>query len=122
MKTAIGFAAHPDDLEFSCTATMKKLSMDGYRIIYVIITNGENGFKSKPDKTPEERSAIRKKEQLKVAEMLGVEVIHFLDYRDGFLEYTEQLRAELTSLIKKMKHYVMHVLKLLRRTIRMYVT
>jgi ribonucleoside-diphosphate reductase alpha chain len=28
----------------------------------------------------------------------------------------------LTSLIKKMKHYVMHVLKLLRRTIRMYVT
>lgn len=62
MKTAIGFAAHPDDLEFSCTATMKRLSDDGYRLIYVIITNGENGFKSESAKAPEERSAIRKKD------------------------------------------------------------
>ena len=44
MKTAIGFAAHPDDLEFSGTAKMKQLHDEGYRLIYVIITNGENGF------------------------------------------------------------------------------
>jgi LmbE family N-acetylglucosaminyl deacetylase len=103
MKTAIGFAAHPDDLEFSCTATMKKFHDEGYRLIYVIITNGENGFKSKSESTPEQRIAIRKNEQLKVAELLGVEQVHFLDYRDGFLEYSEKLRSGLVKLIKDYK-------------------
>ncbi len=103
MKTAIGFAAHPDDLEFSCTATMKKLRDEGYRLIYVIITNGENGFKIGPEETPEQRIETRKKEQLKVADILGVAQVYFLGYRDGFLEYSEKLRAGLVELIKKYK-------------------
>ncbi len=103
MKTAIGFAAHPDDLEFSCTATMKKLHDSGYRIIYVIITNGENGFKIGSAGIPEQRIETRKKEQLKVADILGVAQVHFLGYRDGFLEYSEKLRAGLVELIKRYK-------------------
>jgi len=103
MKTIIGFAAHPDDLEFSCTATMHKFYLQGYRLIYVIVTNGENGFKAQPRLTPAERIAVRKEEQLRVAEMLKVSKVHFLDYRDGFLEYNEQLRAELVALIKLYK-------------------
>ena len=103
MKTAIGFAAHPDDLEFSCTATMKKLGDEGYRLIYVIITNGENGFKIGSEEIPEQRIETRKKEQLKVADILGVAQVHFLGYRDGFLEYSEKLRAGLVELIKRYK-------------------
>jgi LmbE family N-acetylglucosaminyl deacetylase len=103
MKNAIGFAAHPDDLEFSCTGTMKKLRDAGYEIYYVILTNGENGFKSNPRVTPEQRVRIRKDEQLQVAEKLGVREVHFLDYRDGFLEYSEELRGRLVSIIKQYK-------------------
>ena len=103
MKTAIGFAAHPDDLEFSCTATMKKLHDSGYRIIFVIMTNGENGFKIGSAGTPEQRIETRKKEQLKAVKILGVAQVHFLDYRDGFLEYSEKLRAGLVKLLKKYK-------------------
>ncbi len=103
MKTAVGFAAHPDDLEFSCTATMKKLHDDGYRLIYVIITNGENGFKSNRSETPAHRIKVRRDEQLQAAKMLGVQQVHFLDQRDGFLEYTEELRAQLVAIIKKYK-------------------
>ena len=101
MKTIIGFAAHPDDLEFSCTATMKKYRDQGYRIIYVIITNGENGFKAEPKLSARERVEIRKKEQLEVADILGVEKVYFLDYRDGFLEYSEKLRAQLVKILKE---------------------
>jgi len=101
MKTAIGFAAHPDDLEFSCTATMKKLKEQGYRLIYVIITNGENGFKNGAEDTAAKRIAVRKREQLAVAKLLGVEKVYFLGYRDGFLEYSEELRAELVKIIKQ---------------------
>lgn len=101
MKTIIGFAAHPDDLEFSCTATMKKYLDQGYRIIYVIITNGENGFKAEPKLSARERVEIRKNEQMQVAELLGVEKVIFLGYRDGFLEYTEKLRAQLVKILKE---------------------
>ena len=44
-KTIVAFAAHPDDLEFTSNSTLSKLKNEGYEIIYVIITNGENGFK-----------------------------------------------------------------------------
>ncbi|MBN2425893.1 MAG: PIG-L family deacetylase [Calditrichaceae bacterium] len=101
-KTILCFAAHPDDLEYSCTATLHLLIKEGYEVIYIIITNGENGFKmgSLP---PKERVAIRRREQIEAAEMLGVKETLFLDYKDGFLDYTEELRARLTGFIKKYK-------------------
>ena len=83
-KTIVAFAAHPDDLEFTSTGTLSKLKNEGYEIIYVIITNGENGFKFDGKIPPEKRAAIRKNEQLKVAEKLGVTDVIFLNYIDGF--------------------------------------
>ena len=100
-QTIVAFAAHPDDLEFSCTGTLYKLKQQGYKIIYVIVTNGENGFKINPDLPNVDKIAIRKREQLKVAEKLGIEEVIFLGYSDGFLIYTEDLRARLVEIIKK---------------------
>ena len=102
-KTIIGFAAHPDDLEFSCTATLYKFKQKGYRIIYVVVTNGVNGFKVNSHLDADERIEIRTREQLEVARKLGVEEVVFLDYDDGFLTYTEELRSRLVSTIKKYK-------------------
>ncbi len=102
MKNILCFAAHPDDLEFTCTGTLKKKREEGYDLIYVIITNGENGFK-KESANAAERINRRKSEQLESAQKLGVSDVIFLDYRDGFLEYTEELRRRLTEIIKKFK-------------------
>ncbi len=99
--TIVCFAAHPDDLEFTCTGTLSKYIERGYSIIYVIVTNGENGFKEDNKLTPEKRSAIRRAEQMEVGRLLGVTEILFLGYRDGFLEYTEKLKSELVAIIKK---------------------
>lgn len=102
MKNILCFAAHPDDLEFSCIGTLKKMSEKGYSLIYVIITNGENGFKQE-NKGKKERIEIRKKEQETAARELDVKEVIFLDYRDGFLEYSEKLRKQLALLIQKYK-------------------
>lgn len=102
MKSIICFAAHPDDLEFGCTGTVRKLILQGYDVVFVIVTNGENGWKG-TEVPRNQRIAVRKAEQLKSAEKLGVNETIFLDYQDGFLEYTEMLRRQLVEIIKKYK-------------------
>ena len=101
-KAILAVGAHPDDIEFSCTGTMLKLKEKGYSIYYIIATNGENGFKigHKPKK---QRIQIRHKEQLNAAKKLGVKEVFFLNYRDGFLIYNNELRKKLVKIIKKVK-------------------
>jgi len=89
-------------MEISCAGTLRKLIKQGYRASLVVITNGENGFKS--GKLPaSERAEVRKAEQMEAAGLLGLEEVVFLDHRDGFLEYDENLRRQLTEIIKRIK-------------------
>ncbi|RMH69348.1 MAG: hypothetical protein D6675_12980 [Gemmatimonadetes bacterium] len=102
MKTIVAFGAHPDDLEFGATGTIRKLILQGYQAVFVIVTNGENGCKdiSIPR---HERISQRKKEQMRVAQAMGLSEVVFLEHTDGFLEYTEALRHQLVSVIKEYK-------------------
>ena len=98
-KKILCFAAHPDDLEFGCTVTLRRFIEQGYQVFFTIITNGENGFKT-AELPAEERAKTRKLEQKNAAKKLGVKEVYFLDYRDGFLTYTEELRRQLVEQIK----------------------
>jgi len=101
-KVILAVSAHPDDIEFACGGTMFKFKEKGYDIYLVVATNGENGFKIdyKPRK---ERVKIRHKEQSRAAKILGVKKVFFLNYRDGYLTYNDQLRAKLVKIIKEVK-------------------
>ncbi len=101
-KRVLAIAAHPDDLEFTSTIMLRRLISEGYDVYFLIITNGENGFKLK-GYNKAQRIKARKKEQLKAAEMIGVKKVIFWNYRDGFLEYDEDLRKDLVTLIRKIK-------------------
>jgi LmbE family N-acetylglucosaminyl deacetylase len=101
-KIILAAGAHPDDIEFSCTGSLLKLAKQGCDIYYIIITNGENGFKAE-HKPRQQRIEIRKKEQLNAAQLLGVKKVFFLGYKDGFLENTEKLRRQLVKIIKSVK-------------------
>jgi LmbE family N-acetylglucosaminyl deacetylase len=99
MKNLICFGAHADDIEFGCMGTVIKLLGEEWRGRFVVLTNGESGFKM--GRAPrEERTRIRKEEQLEVGRRLGLEEIIFWDYPDGFLKYTEELRRRLAGIIK----------------------
>jgi LmbE family N-acetylglucosaminyl deacetylase len=95
-------SAHPDDLEILCSGAVHKLIKQDYRASLIVITNGENGFKA-GQQPPAERIAIRKAEQMEAAKLLGLDEVIFLDYRDGFLEYSEELRKQLVEVIRRLK-------------------
>lgn len=101
-KNIIAVGAHPDDIEFGCPVTLRNFIKKGYKVHYIIATNGENGFKAK-SLSAKERIEIRKKEAIEAAAKVGVKDVHFLGYKDGFLEYSDVLREKLTLLIKEIK-------------------
>jgi LmbE family N-acetylglucosaminyl deacetylase len=100
MNLALAVAAHPDDLEFGCSGTLSRLHGEGWEIVYVIVTDGANGWKIDP--RPEyERVATRQREQREAAAALGVKEVIFLGYRDGYLQDNEDLRARLVTVIRQ---------------------
>jgi LmbE family N-acetylglucosaminyl deacetylase len=99
MSQLICFGAHADDIEFGCMGTVIKLLKEGWQARFVILTNGESGFKA-GQAPPEERIRIRKEEQLEVGRKLGLEEVIFLDYPDGFLTYSEALRRRIAEILK----------------------
>jgi LmbE family N-acetylglucosaminyl deacetylase len=66
----------------------------GCQVTYVIMTNGNKGS-SAPDMTPTRITAMRQVEQHSAATRLGVQEVIFLDYNDGELFPTLQLREAL---------------------------
>lgn len=101
-KNIIAVGAHPDDIEFGCPVTLKNFIKNGYNVYYIVATNGENGFKVK-SLSSKERIEIRKNEQIEAAKKVGVKEVHFLGFKDGFLDYTENLREKITLIIKELK-------------------
>ena len=102
IKNLMAIAAHPDDIEFGCCITVHNLIEKGYQAIYIIVSNGESGFKIE-HKPRKERIKIREKEQIEAAKVIGVKKVIFLNEKDGFLQNNKKLRAKLVKLIKTYK-------------------
>jgi len=83
---------HPDDGEIGAGGTIAKLKSLGATVTYIMVTDGSAGIR---DKSREETAEIRKKEQEKAAEILGVDKIIWLNYPDGGDYRIEDLKADL---------------------------
>ncbi len=94
--------AHPDDPEFFCGGTIGRWAHEGKEIIYVLATRGERGSDD-PEISPEQLAHIREEEQRAAARVLGVREVIFLDYPDGSLIPTLDLRRDLTRQIRRWK-------------------
>jgi LmbE family N-acetylglucosaminyl deacetylase len=91
--------AHPDDLDFGCAGTIATWVKKGIEVSYVICTNGDQGGED-PTVPREEMPKIRQKEQRDAGAVLGVSKITFLNYRDGWLVPTIELRKEIVRQIR----------------------
>lgn len=98
MKTILAVGAHPDDLEFSCAGTISKFIQEGSLVYYLIVSDGSKG--NKKELAEEEIIKIRKAEQKKAAEILGVKEIFFLDIEDGKIENNDELKKEIVRIIR----------------------
>jgi LmbE family N-acetylglucosaminyl deacetylase len=97
---AMVVVAHPDDAEYGCSASVAKWTRLGHKVVYVICTDGSKGTSDRSLK-PHEISQIRKSEQAAACAVLGVSELEFLDYPDGYLEPTLDLRRDIARQIRK---------------------
>ncbi len=98
-------AAHHDDIEFGVAGSVAKwIQGEGATVTYVIITDGGSGSND-PAMTRAELVALRREEQLRAAAIVGVSDVRFLDYPDGMLQATLELRRDITRIIRETKAY-----------------
>lgn len=106
-KVAMIFVAHPDDAEFGSAGSAAAWSREGWDVYYTIMTDGGSGGDDHAtDVGPEARrkmSEIRKGEQRDAGRILGLKDVIFLDYPDGTLEPTLELRRDIVRLIRQYK-------------------
>jgi len=101
-KAAVCVFAHPDDMDFSSSGTMAKWARKGANITYVVCTDGSKGSDD-PAMTSRKLAAIRKKEQLEAAKVLGVKDVLFLNHKDGELVVDMKLKEDIARVIRQKK-------------------
>lgn len=103
MRPVVCIFAHPDDEAFGPGGTIAKLSQT--RDVYLICaTKGEAGMK-KGRKSNRGLGAIRAKELLRSAKILGVRKVYFLGFRDGTLSNNlyHQVAARIEKILRRIK-------------------
>ena len=91
---------HPDDAEGGCGGTVARWIKEGSEVAYLLCTNGDKGS-GDVEMTSERLAAIREKEQLEAAQVLGVKEVTFLRHPDGALEDNHQFRGEVVREIRR---------------------
>ena len=94
--------AHPDDVDFGAGGTIAQWTAKGIEVAYCIATNGDQGGED-PDIPRDQMPVIRQREQRDAGKILGVTDIEFLNYRDGWLEPTIELRKKIVKAIRRVK-------------------
>jgi LmbE family N-acetylglucosaminyl deacetylase len=102
-KAAMTIFAHPDDMEFSCGATLAKWAKAGSEITVVLCTSGNAGTHDDVKYTKASLLTTREREQRKAIKHLGIKHIEFLRHNDCQLVADLKLRKELVGLIRKHK-------------------
>jgi LmbE family N-acetylglucosaminyl deacetylase len=102
LARALVVISHPDDAEFGAAATIAQLTAARVRVDYVVTTDGSKGTDD-PEVTPAELAATRVAEQRAAANILGVSEIVHLDYPDGYLSPTLEVRRDITRQIRRFR-------------------
>jgi len=89
----LAFGAHPDDVELSCGGTIAKQVALGNSVGIVDLTRGELGTRGSAE--------IRDKEAAKAAQILGVEMRHNMNFKDGFFQNDESHQLEIIKIIRE---------------------
>jgi LmbE family N-acetylglucosaminyl deacetylase len=94
----LAVVAHPDDMEYGSAAAVARWTKQGKEVAYLLISRGEAGI---DDIEPERSAALRVEEQITSSALVGVDVVEFLDYPDGVIEYGLPLRRDIAVAIRR---------------------
>lgn len=99
-RRAMVIVSHPDDQEFTVAGTVARWTRAGAEVITVVCTDGSRGCND-PAPGPAELAALRRQEQEAACAILGVRRVVFLDYPDGTLQHTLELRRDITRELRR---------------------
>jgi LmbE family N-acetylglucosaminyl deacetylase len=120
VQRAMAIYAHPDDAEFGMAGTVAKWVKAGVEFTYCMVTNGASGSQD-PDMTRERLRDIRAAEQSDAAKILGVRNVVFLEFEDGYLEPTIDVRRAVARQIRIHKPDVIFTMDPTMRYVSEYV-
>lgn len=98
-KRVLCVVAHPDDMEYGSSAAVAEWTDRGVEVAYLLLTKGEAGMQI----PPLECARIRRGEQERACEQVGVSNLVMLDHPDGMLEHTLELRRDVARVIRQFK-------------------
>jgi bacillithiol biosynthesis deacetylase BshB1 len=90
----LAFAAHPDDVELSCSGTLLKHIAAGYKVGIIDLTRGELGSRGSAE--------IRDQESADASRLMGLSIRENLGFRDGFFLNDELHQMKI---IEKIRQY-----------------
>jgi LmbE family N-acetylglucosaminyl deacetylase len=97
-QRALAVVAHPDDLEYGCSAAVAAWTDGGRAVTYVLASRGEAGIDTLD---PATCGPLREREQRASAGVVGVSTVEFLGHRDGVIEYGPALRRDIAAAIRR---------------------
>ncbi|MDW3217394.1 MAG: PIG-L family deacetylase [Acidimicrobiales bacterium] len=100
---ALAIAAHPDDIEFECGATLAKWSAAGATCHMLVCTDGRKGTWD-VDADTDALIARRQREQHEAARRLGITgEVRFLGVEDGELANTVDNRSAVARIVRELR-------------------
>ncbi|MDQ6527070.1 PIG-L deacetylase family protein [Nocardioides sp. LHD-245] len=97
-QRALCVVAHPDDMEFGAAAAVARWTGQGKHVVYCMVTSGEAGIDGL---APDACREVREEEQVRSAEIVGVDAVDFLRQPDGVLEYGVALRSVIAAEVRR---------------------
>jgi LmbE family N-acetylglucosaminyl deacetylase len=102
LERALVVVAHPDDIDFGAAGTIATWTDEGIEVTYLLCTNGDAGGFD-PTVPREQIAGIRQDEQRAAAKEVGVTDVRFLNYSDGQLHPTFELRRDISRVIRQVR-------------------
>ena len=90
--------AHPDDVEYGTSSAVAAWTGRGVDVSYLLLTRGEAGMDASH---PAQTAELRVREQVAASAEVGVSQVDFLDYPDGVLVYSLEMRRDIARTIRR---------------------
>ena len=97
-QRCLAVAAHPDDIEYGTASAVARWTAQGKQVTYLLATRGEAGIDGMH---PDKAAPLREQEERNGAREVGVDVVEFLDHRDGVVEGGPALRRDIVRSIRR---------------------